>query len=431
MGSAMKSTSGSRSSPACCPRSDRAIIPKCPRIRPHDFTKSQKVESIQRKAKQHKWAFSEALDKADDIVGHRIVCHNLQDVERVVGSLEASLKADGIHVQRSDYVKHPQSTGYRAIHLVVRLPIQIGPIKRKVGCEIQVRSLLQNSWAELSRTDIYTKEETLSPALLTLMTRLADMLKVADDIANDIRQEISKPPAEAKTQPVDASKITAATPPEQITLAFATAIQLLYRQAFKQDAGGYLVEVAAQEIGNDLKRLETLQTLLGDRRLLKRFRANYQNRAGWEPDDAQLFRWAAHAAATGIPETIKLVRKEAEQDFAEVDTIARREILSDLPGDWQELVDEMEHPSKDGDIAADIQRWASAFNTVDDCGICSAAIVDCEALAEAIAEHYGIEGDEADEARERIDRAIFNSGVELGGGGGLCSYHAEVMRRDD
>jgi hypothetical protein len=116
-----------------------------------------------------------------------------------------------------------------------------------VGCEIQVRSLLQHSWAELSRADIYTKEEMISPALRTLMTRLADLLKVADDIANDIRQEIAKPPAEAKIPPIDASQVTASPPPEQVTLAFATALQLLYRQTFKQDAAGYLVEVAAQE----------------------------------------------------------------------------------------------------------------------------------------------------------------------------------------
>jgi hypothetical protein len=66
-----------------------------------------------------------------------------------------------------------------------------------------------------------------------------------------------------------------------------------------------------------------------------------------------------------------------------------------------------------------------------DSGAGPTAIVDSEALAEAIIEHYELQDDEAGEARERIDRAIFNSGVEVGGGGGLCSYHAHVMRRSD
>ena len=35
-----KSTSGSRSSPACCRRSDGALMSQCARIHPHDFTKS-------------------------------------------------------------------------------------------------------------------------------------------------------------------------------------------------------------------------------------------------------------------------------------------------------------------------------------------------------------------------------------------------------
>lgn len=417
-------------SPMHRPPSQRSPAPRC-RSGSHSTDALGAVSGASAtKAKQHGWTFSEALDKANDIVGHRIVCHNLEDVGRVADVLEESLKAGGIHVAREDYVEHPKPTGYRSIHLVVRLPVQIGPEGRTVGCEIQVRSLLQHAWAELSRADIYTKEEMIRPSLRTLMKRLADMLRVADDIANDIRQEISKPALDA-TPSIEASQVTAATPPEQVRLAFTTALQLLYRQTFEQDAAEYLIEVAAQEIGNDLRRLETLQALLNNRRILQRFGATYENRTGWEAGSAQLFRWAAHAAAKGVREAISLVRKETENDFTEVDAIARREMLSDVPDDRHELVEYLEHPSKDEDVASDIQRWASAFNAVDECGICSEIIVDSEELAEALVEHYGLEGDEADEARERIDQAVFNSGVEVGGGGGLCGYHADVMGRDD
>ena len=39
----MKSTSDSRSSPACCRQSDRAVVPKSPWTHPHDFTKTQYI----------------------------------------------------------------------------------------------------------------------------------------------------------------------------------------------------------------------------------------------------------------------------------------------------------------------------------------------------------------------------------------------------
>jgi hypothetical protein len=335
-------------------------------------------------------------------------------------------------VERVDYIANPQSTGYRAIHLLIRLPFSVGTESRIIGCEIQVRSLLQNSWAELSRADIYTKEETIAPTLLRLMERLAQLLEVADAIANDIRDEISKrSQAEIKGKPIEPAKLPGGATKDQITLAFLSKLQDLYKQEFNQDAAAYLVEAAANEIGEDRKRLERLEKALGDRRLLKRLRATYKHRTEWDADDAQVFRWVAHAATHGLQQAIEMVRKEAKQDRANVDEFTRREMLSDLPSDWHELVDHLEHPPKDEDVDADVERWASALDTVGECGICGTAIIGADGFAEAVVEHYGLEGDDADEARERIDRAVFSSGVEVGGGGGLCSYHADAMRKSD
>lgn len=42
-----------------------------PRIKTH--------ESLARKAKQHGWTLQQAISKAQDLVGLRLVCHNLQD----------------------------------------------------------------------------------------------------------------------------------------------------------------------------------------------------------------------------------------------------------------------------------------------------------------------------------------------------------------
>jgi ppGpp synthetase/RelA/SpoT-type nucleotidyltranferase len=307
----------------------------------------KQIDSIQRKAKGHGWSFVEGLEKSGDLVGYRVVCHNLQDVHNIAKALEESLRTSGIDVERVDYVGKPQSAGYRAIHLVIRLPISAGPQSRVVGCEIQVRSLLQHSWAELSRTDIYTKEEGISSTLLRLMARLAQLLQAADEIANDIRDEISKPPQlETTAQPTEAQKFPEVPTGDQLTLGFITTLQGLFRREFKRDAGGYLLEAAVNEIRDDREKLERLAQLLRDRRLRKRLRAMYKRRAGWDPDDAQVFRWVTRAATQSLKDAFVLVRAEADQERAEMETIADREMLSDLPEDWHELVDYLEHPRR-------------------------------------------------------------------------------------
>jgi ppGpp synthetase/RelA/SpoT-type nucleotidyltranferase len=111
--------------------------------------------SLARKARQRGWSFTKALTKAQDLVGLRIICHNLQEVRRVADLLETTLVSDNFNVKRDDYITNPKRGGYRAIHLVFQMPISLGNDEAKLGCEIQVRSLLQDSWAELSHAEIY------------------------------------------------------------------------------------------------------------------------------------------------------------------------------------------------------------------------------------------------------------------------------------
>jgi ppGpp synthetase/RelA/SpoT-type nucleotidyltranferase len=45
-------------------------------------------KSLQRKAKDRKWSMTQAIAQANDIVGYRVVCNNLQDVEREVAPVD-------------------------------------------------------------------------------------------------------------------------------------------------------------------------------------------------------------------------------------------------------------------------------------------------------------------------------------------------------
>jgi hypothetical protein len=135
-----------------------------------------------------------------DIVGLRIVCNNTSDITRVQEVLaQIGPNTDGsdppwhtdpgsekqYHVRRKD-------SGYRAYHLnmIVRVPDPEG--WQDVTAEIQVRTLLQDAWGELTHEDTYKPGVSLPPLATRLARRMADLLAAVDDIAEDIRGELDR-----------------------------------------------------------------------------------------------------------------------------------------------------------------------------------------------------------------------------------------------
>lgn len=363
-----------------------------------DSRRIKTLASLKRKAGEHSWTVENALDKAIDLVGFRVVCNNLQDVERAASVLASSLKTKGIPVTIQDLIKNPTRTGYRASHLRIRFSVEIAGEKRTIGCEVQIRSLLQHAWAELSRADVYTKETELAPSLVRSMERLAQQIHVADQIANDIREEIARP-HEGKP-PKDGSDLT------------GSSIAFLYQQAFGAQPPDYVIQSALNEFKGTPVRADGLALILKDSDFLRKLGSHYEGSFGWEPTTEQIFRWAVYAAAHGINSALQLVAEEGLADREEIDSAFIGEVESELPQTWQDLVERIEHTEKDDDPQHDILRWAETYGALGECAICATKIVHTDSLTEVLVEHYGLEGDEADEAAEDIEHALFDSGVE-------------------
>jgi hypothetical protein len=130
---------------------------------------------------------------------------------------------------------------------------------------------------------------------------------------------------------------------------------------------------------------------------------------------------------------MSLVDKESLADREEIDAAYLAEVQGELPETWEDVVEIIEDHGKDAEPEHEIMRWAGAFDALSECAICGTKIVQTDSLAEALADHYGLEGDEADKAAQSIESAVLNSGVETGDfhNSSLCCYHGDVMRRDD
>ena len=97
-----------------------------------------------------------------DIAGLRVITNYIDDIYTVEKLLS---QQDDIEViRRKDYIKNPKESGYRSLHLVVKVPVFKANDVEKVPVEIQIRTIGMDMWASLEhelryKTDVNRAEE--------------------------------------------------------------------------------------------------------------------------------------------------------------------------------------------------------------------------------------------------------------------------------
>ncbi|MFB2597480.1 hypothetical protein ACEXQE_06795 [Herbiconiux sp. P17] len=130
----------------------------------------------------------------DDLVGVRLICNNLSDVntfQEVAGELPIEEPgSDSLaieHDSHRDYFSNPKPSGYRAYHVNLVVPVPGTSGNRRVRVEVQVRTLLQDGWGELTHEDTYKPGSTVPEWIVGMSLRMAELLAAVDNIAQDLR----------------------------------------------------------------------------------------------------------------------------------------------------------------------------------------------------------------------------------------------------
>jgi ppGpp synthetase/RelA/SpoT-type nucleotidyltranferase len=135
----------------------------------------------------------------DDLLGVRLTCTNRRDIDVVREVFDALPTTDDGQAalwldprSERDYLDEPRPSGYRGWHVNLGLGADVSGSRRPVTCELQVRTLLQDGWGELTHEDTYNKDGELPPLVEVLSRRMADLLATLDDIAEDLRDELDR-----------------------------------------------------------------------------------------------------------------------------------------------------------------------------------------------------------------------------------------------
>jgi len=157
-------------------------------------SRTKSIDSILRKLiLKHDYTY----DSLPDLVGVRVVVryvHEVRQVSEVVAGLFDCTQADDKAVRLAE-----DGVGYLSIHREARLKATDAEIAHypaaQFRAEVQMRTLAQHLWAEMSHDSFYkTDEQTISLELKRRVNLMAGLLEVADNEFTRLYGEVADLP---------------------------------------------------------------------------------------------------------------------------------------------------------------------------------------------------------------------------------------------
>ena len=132
-----------------------------------------------------------------DMIGIRVICAFIEDLSVVQKILMENF--DVKEVEKKGAEQSFREFGYESVHVLIAIPEDCLPVKyvkelpENLVCEIQIRTILQDAWAEVEHELIYKSE--FNPFDKPLRRKLASInasLSLADTIFQEIRDYQNK-----------------------------------------------------------------------------------------------------------------------------------------------------------------------------------------------------------------------------------------------
>ena len=145
------------------------------------------VEKLARKGLPR--TLNAAEENLYDIAGVRIICNYIEDIYRIADLL---IRQPDIElVRRRDYIQEPKTSGYRSLHLVVRVPVFLSSHTELVPVEVQIRTIAMDFWASLEHQLRYKSDQETTAKLRARLLRCAEISAGLDLEMQEIYREIN------------------------------------------------------------------------------------------------------------------------------------------------------------------------------------------------------------------------------------------------
>ena len=160
-------------------------------IKLHGLThRIKSIHSLKQKISRPDKIYHELSD-VTDLIGFRVVTYFEDTIEQIAKLIEQKFTVDFANSTNKMQASHHERFGYRSLHYVCHLPFQSDLLPNKIRFEIQIRTVLQDAWAEVEH-DLGYKANDIAPShLRRRFSRIASLLEIADEEFVSIRNDLA------------------------------------------------------------------------------------------------------------------------------------------------------------------------------------------------------------------------------------------------
>lgn len=170
----------------------------------HDVVhRVKQQESAARKVKSNPGKYG-SYEDLHDLLGLRVITYLASDVDKVVRLLRANFEVDESRSLDKQSGLDPDRFGYLSYHLVAKTNATRAVLMEwapydGIYFEIQIRSILQHSWAEIEHDLGYKSESGIPAQIRRRFARLAGLLELADSEFDAVSGEVASHVARVET----------------------------------------------------------------------------------------------------------------------------------------------------------------------------------------------------------------------------------------
>lgn len=142
--------------------------------------------------------YSDPYNDIEDKVGVRFVVlllEQIQEINSIVTSSDDWIHKECRHFENERH-KDPLIFTYQSVHYVVRASRDISfeglLIKENTPCEIQVRTLLQHAYAELTHDAIYKAKKLVRPKVHRTVAKSMALIETTDDFFSNVYESLNR-----------------------------------------------------------------------------------------------------------------------------------------------------------------------------------------------------------------------------------------------
>jgi putative GTP pyrophosphokinase len=160
-------------------------------IRLHSFNSRLKTEESLRAKISRPDKNYDSLWEITDLIGFRLVTAFEDSVEEIGKLMEARLPVDLANSRNRMQFEDHERFGYRSLHYVCFFPRLPGlDLPPQARFEVQVRTALQDVWAELEHDLGYKASDIAPSSLRRRFSRISSLLEIADEELVAIKREL-------------------------------------------------------------------------------------------------------------------------------------------------------------------------------------------------------------------------------------------------